>query len=212
MSALSTEPRFLQFPFGQTGLYLRLRGGLDLTKPHDFGRFCDDNPDWRIERSALGELVIEMPTKGSTGAYNALLTAFLTMWALREGNGIVFDSSAGFELPSGAMRSPDAAWVRKSALANLTDAEKKEFLPLVPEVIFELRSSTDRATALEEKMQEWLAAGVRLGVLLDPEAHLVTLYRPETAPELLKNPATVNCAPELPGFLLDTATLFATVL
>ena len=79
MSALTTEPQFLLFPFGQTGQHLHLRGGLDLTDKHDFGLFCDDNKDWRIERTAHGELVIEMPTKGSTGAQNALLTAYLTM-------------------------------------------------------------------------------------------------------------------------------------
>ncbi|MCX6367756.1 MAG: hypothetical protein NTX57_13770 [Armatimonadetes bacterium] len=45
MSALTAEPQFLLFPFGQTGQHLRLRGGLDLTDKHDFGLFCDDNKD-----------------------------------------------------------------------------------------------------------------------------------------------------------------------
>ena len=208
MSALTTEPRFLRFPFGQTGQHLCLRGGLDLTDRHDFGLFCDDNKDWRIERSAHGELVIEMPTKGSTGARNALLTAFLTMWALREGSGIAFDSSAGFELPNGAMRSPDAAWVRKSQLAALTDEQKQEFLPLVPEVIFELRSSSDRLKALQDKMLERQSVGVRLGVLLDPQERQMHLYRPGQAPQLLSNPTTLDCSPELPNFTLDTGALF----
>ena len=208
MSALTAEPQFLLFPFGQTGQHLRLRGGLDLTNKHDFGLFCDDNKDWRIERSAHGELVIEMPTKGSTGARNALLTAFLTMWALREGSGIAFDSSAGFELPNGAMRSPDAAWVRKSQLVALTDEQKQEFLPLVPEVIFELRSSSDRLKALQDKMLEWQSVGVRLGVLLDPQERQMHLYRPGQAPQLLSNPTTLGCSPELPNFTLDTGALF----
>lgn len=208
MSTTTTEPRFLMFPFGQTGQHLRLRGGLDLTNKHDFGLFCDDNPDWRIERSPHGELVIEMPTKGSTGAQNALLTAFLTMWALREGTGIAFDSSAGFELPSGAMRSADASWVRKSQLASLTDEQKQEFLPLVPEVIFELRSSSDRLKTLQDKMQEWQSAGVKLGVLLDPQERQVHVYRLGQAPQPLSTPATLDCSPELEGFVLDTQALF----
>ena len=208
MSALTTESQFLLFPFGQTGQHLRLRGGLDLTDKHDFGIFCNDNQDWRIERTAHGELIIEMPTKGFTGMRNALLTASLTMWALREGTGMAFDSGAGFELPNGAMRSPDASWVRKSALATLTDEEKKEFLPVVPEVIFELRSSSDRLKTLQTKMVEWLSVGVLLGVLLDPDEQQVTLYRPGAEPMVLQNPTTVDCSPELPGFVLDIQALF----
>jgi len=202
------EPSFLLFPFGQTGQHLRLRGGLNLANTHDFGLFCDDNKDWRIERSPHGELVIEMPTKGLTGMLNALLSYQLVAWALREGTGIAFDSSAGFELPSGALRSPDASWVRKSQLAALTDEQKQEFLPLVPEVIFELRSSSDRLKPLQDKMQEWQNAGVKLGVLLDPQERQVHVYRPGQAPQLLSNPATLDCSPELAGFVLDTKALF----
>ena len=208
MSALTTEPQFLLFPFGQTGQHLRLRGGLDLTDKHDFGLFCDDNKDWRIERTADGELIIEMPTKSFTGTLNAYLGFQLFGWALQEGQGMAFDSSAGFELPNGAMRSPDASWVRKSALAALTDEEKKEFLPVVPEVIFELRSSSDRLKTLQNKMAEWASVGVLLGVLLDPDEQQVTLYRPSAEPMVLQNPTTVDCSPELPGFVLDIQALF----
>ncbi len=203
MPASVTEPRFLRFPFGQTGQFLRLRGGLDLTNRQGFGIFCDDNPEWRIERSSAGELSIEMPTKGLTGLHNAMLTAFLTLWALEEGSGVVGDSSMGFELPSGAMRSPDAAWIRKSQIDALTTEEKQEFLPLVPEIIFELRSSSDRLSVLEDKMQEWRSAGVRLGVLIDPEAQTVHLYRPDTSPIVLESVTTLENLPELPGFSLN---------
>ncbi len=202
------NPQFLLFPFGQTGQHLRLRGGLDLTDRHDFGLFCDDNKDWRIERSAHGELVIEMPTKGFTGNMNAYLGFQLFGWALQEGSGIAFDSSAGFELPNGAMRSPDASWVRKSQLAALTDEQKQEFLPLVPEVIFELRSSSDRLKTLQDKMLEWQSVGVRLGVLLDPQERQVYVYRVGQKIQLLSNLVTLDCSPELPGFVLDPQALF----
>jgi Uma2 family endonuclease len=209
MPSTVREPRFLNFPFGQTGQYLRLRGGLDLTDRHDFGCFCDDNKDWRIERTARGELVIEMPTKGLTGLLNAYLGFQLFGWALRDGTGVAFDSSAGFELSGGAIRSPDAAWVKKTALAELTEAEKKEFLALVPSAVFELRSATDRLAVLEEKMLDWQSAGVALGLLLDPIERLVVLYRlGATATVVLENPASVDCSPELPNFVLDVTALF----
>jgi Uma2 family endonuclease len=201
MPVSTLEPRFLRFPFGQTGQFLRLRGGLDLTDRQGFGVFCDDNPEWRIERSATGELSVEMPTKGMTGNWNAYLGYLLFGWALQEGSGIAFDSSTGFALPSGAMRSPDAAWIRKSQLDELTDEEKQE-------VIFELRSSSDQLGTLEDKMQEWRDAGVRLGVLIDPEAQTVHLFRPGVTPVVLTPIRTLENLPELPGFSLDLAPIF----
>ena len=206
------EPRFLLFPYGQTGQSLRLRGGLDLTDKHDFGIFCDDNNEWRIERSAGGELSIEMPTKGFTGNLNAYLGFLLYGWALQETNGVAFDSSAGFELPNGAMRSPDAAWVVKSRLDTLTQEQKQEFLPIVPDVIFELRSSSDRLKPIQDKMAEWRDVGVRLGVLLDPKERQAHVYRPGREPEIIVDPLALDCSPELPGFVLDTKSLFDAVI
>lgn len=208
----TAEPRFLRFPYGETGQHLRLRGGLDLTDPHDFGVFCDDNRDWRIERTAHGELIIEMPTKGSTGLLNAYLNYLLFGWAVRDGTGMAFDSSTGFELPHGAMRSPDGAWATKTQLAALTEDQKKEFLPLVPVFVAELRSTSDRLPTLQAKMLEWQSVGVALGLLLDPIERAVTIYRPGIDPQLRQNPVTVDCSPELPGFVLETRVLFDTTL
>ena len=212
MLTSTSEPRFLLFPYGQTGQSLRLRGGLDLTDKHDFGVFCDDNDEWRIERSAEGELSIEMPTKGFTGKLNAYLCFLLYGWTLQDDTGIFFDSSTGFELPNGAMRSPDAAWIVKSRLATLTEEQKQEFLPIVPDVIFELRSSSDQLKTLQDKMLEWKSVGVRLGVLLDPKERRVYVYRSASEPQSLDNPASVDCSPELPGFVLDIKAIFDAAL
>ena len=182
--------------------------GFDLDNPEHFFEFCRVNAVWRIERNAQGEVVVRMPTGAETGTRNAELTGLLGIWVKRDGTGRGFDSSTGFDLPNGAMRSPDAAWVRKSQLVALTDEQKQEFLPLVPEVIFELRSSSDRLKALQDKMLEWQSVGVRLGVLLDPQERQMHLYRPGQAPQLLSNPTTLGCSPELPNFTLDTGALF----
>ena len=55
----------------------------------------------------------------------------LGQWAKRDGTGVAFDSNGGFILPNGAMRSPDASWVRRERLANLTAEQKQRFLPCV---------------------------------------------------------------------------------
>jgi Uma2 family endonuclease len=168
-----------------------------------FFEFCQQNRDWRIERTAGGELII-MPSAGwKTGSRNALINASLTMWALQEGTGIAADSSTGFDLPNGATRSPDAAWVTRSRLATLTEEQKEKFLPLCPNFVIELRSPSDRLKAVQEKMQEYLDNGAQLGWVIDPSERRVYVYRPGAAMECLDNPTTVSGDPELPGFVLD---------
>src|SRR5215475_7397164 len=168
-----------------------------------FFDFCQTNREWRIERSAEGEILIMPPTGGETGNQNAILNAFLTMWALRDGTGVSFDSSSGFDLPNRATRSPDAAWVKKSRLASLTPEQKKRFLPLCPDFVIELRLPSDYLKTLKDKMQEYIDNGAQLGWLLDTPNRRVYVYRPGRAVECLENLATISGDPELPGFVLD---------
>src|SRR5207249_1898534 len=46
-----------------------------------------------------------------------------------------FDSSAGFTLPNGAVRAPDAAWVLREKWDALTKEERMKFAPVVPNFI-----------------------------------------------------------------------------
>ena len=169
----------------------------------EFFEFCQLNRDLRIERTAQGEIIIMPPTGWKTGSRNAKLTTQLTLWAERDGTGVVADSSTGFNLPNGAERSPDAAWVRRSRLAMLTDEQKEKFLPLCPDFVIELRSSTDRLNDLRDKLAEYLANGAQLGWLIDPQEQRVYIYRPHCEAECLEHPVEISGDPVLPGFVLD---------
>ena len=182
-------------------IHLRLSPAIEMTEDQFF-RFCQINKDLRIERTAKGDLIIMPPAGWETGRRNAGLTMELGVWAKRDGTGVVGDSSTGFKLPNGATRSPDAAWVRKSRLANVPPDQKKKFLPLCPDFVVELRSETDRLTDLQEKMQEYIDNGAQLGWLIDPQERRVYIYRPEHEVESLENPSSVSGEPELPGFVL----------
>lgn len=83
---------------------------------------------------------------------------------------------------------------------------------LLQDFVVELRSKTDRLAPLQEKMEEWRDTGVRLGLLLDPTTRRVHVYRTGTDPQILEDPVSVACSPELPGFLLDTKAIFDVTL
>lgn len=168
-----------------------------------FFELCQLNRDLRIERTAKGDLEVMPPTGGETGSRNAMLIHLLTTWALQNGTGVAFDSSTGFELPNGATRSPDAAWVRRERLVNLTAEQKQKFLPLCPDFTIELRSPTDSLPILQAKMQEYVENGARLGWLLDPEERKVHVYQPDETVQVLEDSSKISGDPILPGFTLD---------
>jgi Uma2 family endonuclease len=169
----------------------------------DFFDFCQRNRDLRIERKANGEIIIMSPAGGETGGRNAKLATYLGIWSMRDGRGIAFDSSTGFDLPNGATLSPDAAWVLRERLAHLTPMQKRKFLPLCPDFVIELQSPSDRLDDLKEKMQEYIDNGAQLGWLLAPDTRTAYIYRPGQVPEHLPGAAQLSGDPELPGFVLD---------
>ena len=188
---------------------LRLHTGPSISLTDDqFFDFCQANRDLKIERTASGDIVIMSPTGWKTGERNLDIAAQLHSWAKRDGRGRATDSSAGFLLPNGAVRAPDAAWVLKSRLAPLTREQQEKFLPLAPDFAIELKSPGDSISALEEKMREYVEAGTRLGWLIDPEAHRVSVFRPAAAIEIFESPTTVSGGPELPGFVLNLEAIW----
>jgi Uma2 family endonuclease len=166
-------------------------------------QLCMDNRDLRIELSALGELILMSPTNQETGRKNAKITQRLSNWSEQDGTGECFDSSSELTLPNGAKRSPDASWILKSRWNRLTTEEKNKFSPISPDFVIELRSPSDRRSELEEKMEEYIACGARLGWLLDPIDNCATVYRPGQPPIRIENPAVISGDPELPGFQFD---------
>lgn len=182
---------------------LSLRLGSALRSSDELYEFCLLNRELRIERTAQGELEIMAPTGGESGARNSEINFALVAWAKQEGRGVTFDSSTGFLLPDGAMRSPDAAWILRSRLEKLPQEHKKGFLPLAPDFVIELRSHSDAVQRLQAKMQEYVDNGVRLAWLIDPEKRRAYTYRPGQPVQHVERPSTLAGDPELPGLVVD---------
>lgn len=90
-----------------------------------FFQLCRDNPELRLELSARKELVIMTLPGGKTGRRNALICTQLTQWAETNMTGPVFGPLTLFALPNGALRAPDASWVRADRWSVLTDEQQE---------------------------------------------------------------------------------------
>jgi Uma2 family endonuclease len=181
---------------------LKLRPTLQLTD-EVFEQLCQQNPDLRLERTAQGELIAMAPAGSESGRQNLSLSAQLWQWNQQTKLGVTFDSSAGFTLPNGAIRSPDAAWVEQSRWERLTSEQRRKFAPLCPDFVLELKSPTDDLTTLQAKLQEYIDNGAQLGWLIDPETQCVYCYRPSQAVQLLERPVSLCGDPVLPNFVMD---------
>jgi Uma2 family endonuclease len=173
-----------------------------------FFELCRLHRDYRFERNASGEIVIMSPTGGETGKSNSDLNFQLSLWNRQARLGVVFDSSTGFQLPNGADRSPDAAWVKQERWNVLTPEQKQKFVPLCPDFVIELRSASDSLPRLQAKMREYIENGLRLGLLIDRQNRRVEIYRLDQPTEVLHEPTRLSGESVLPGFVLELASIW----
>lgn len=192
-------------------IQLKTRPAFDLTDA-EFFALCQANRDLRFERDREGDVLIMSPTGGDTGRRGAWITAHLVMWTIADGSGTAFDSSTGFRLPEGSVRSPDAAWVTNERYAALSESDRQGFVPICPDFVIELRSPSDGLANLEAKMAGYIENGARLAWLIDPESRRVQVYRPDSAPEWLDAAASLSGDPELPGFVLPLDAIWSSAV
>ncbi len=157
-------------------------GPLILDKPLSkkaFMNLSDRFPEFQMEREKNGKVSIMSPVKPGSGNREAIVIFYITLWWSQHKLGKPFSSSTGIDLPDGATKSPDCAWVSSERLEGVSVEElEASYLKVVPDFIVEVRSQTDRLARLKRKMKNtWMKNGVRLAWLIDPYKEKVYIYR-----------------------------------
>ena len=161
--------------------------------------FIAANDQYAIEYNETGQLAIMPPMLMPGGNLEAQLLAAVVIWSRRHG-GLAPSSTTVFRIPGLGGRGPDASWVSPQRLAGL-DAEQYRTGQICPDFVAEIRSPHNSLAYLQHKMAEYIAAGARLGWLIDPPRRQVTVYRPGREPETLDDPETLSGADVMPGFV-----------
>jgi Uma2 family endonuclease len=188
-----------------TATHVTLNLGEMVLTDEQFQQLCAANPDLRIETSPVGKLIVMPPTFIETSERNSDLNGQLWLWNRKYKLGKVFDSSGGYSLANGFRPSPDVSWICN---ARLEGVSLNQFLPIAPDFVIELRSSSDRLLQLQQKMQTYLENGVRLGWLINPQDRQVEIYRLDQDQEVLTSPTELSGEEVLTGFMLDLATIW----
>ena len=158
----------------------------------DYLRFCEENPDLNVERTAAGEIVIVPPAGYESDECNASVVAQLKVWADKDGRGRVSGPTAQFFLPDGSARSPDAAWTSHERLSRASSEEMRRFPYLCPEFVIEVLSPSDRLSAAKAKMEQWIANGAQLAWLIDADRETVYVYEAGRPVEIKKGIARLH--------------------
>ncbi len=151
-----------------------------------FFDLCQANSALRMERDQHGNITVMSPTGMSTGNFNANVGGEVWLWNRENQLGYVFDSSSGYTLPNGAVRSPDVSWIAKGRWEIIPEADRKVFSHTYPDFAVEIRSETDRLKDLKAKMEEYRANGCRLGWLIDRRGKAVHIFRADGSSEVVK--------------------------
>ena len=172
----------------------------------EFFELCQMN-ELRMERLKDGTIIIMEPTGSETGGFNNEVSYEIAHWNKSTKQGKAFDSSTGFTLPDTSVKSPDTAWVKKDRWQQLSEELREKFAPIVPDFVLEIRSKSDKLKDLQEKMQEYIKNGVRLGWLIDRKNETTYIYRLDGSISSVPFNETLNGEDVLVGFKLCVADI-----
>jgi Uma2 family endonuclease len=191
-----------------SAITLSLKPFIEKISDRDLEWLCRENPEARLETNAEGKLIVMSPTGSLTGDRNLEIAFQIKLWNKRTKLGKVFDSSTGFKLSNSAVRSPDVSWIAIDRWNSLTKEQQRKFAPIDPDFVVELMSPNDSLEEIQQKMQEYLFCGVRLGWLINPDAKEVEIYRQERDKQVLNNPTVLNGEDILPNLKVTLDDIF----
>lgn len=182
---------------------------LETMTEEEFFHFCLQNKHFHIEREENHQILFMPSEEIETSNTNMNIGVLLGIWNMQFKLGKVFGTSAGFTLPDGSMRSPDAAWMSNDKYNALSKEEKQRFAHVVPDFVIELTSPSDNLKLAQEKMEMWRRNGVRLAWLINPQHQKAIIYRIDGSTEEVIGFAGNILSGEdvLPGFELKLDAL-----
>ena len=166
----------------------------------------DDDNDYQIELQE-GNILIMGPSDIESSEIGAELIRLLGNWIKPRKLGRIFDSSGGFIMPNTDLRAPDVSFVSAQRLKRTV----RDFGNLVPDLVVEIKSKTDRVSKLEDKLKLFLELGAKVGILINPDELTVTVYRPDGKIILLIEDDKLTVSELFPGWEIAISELWPPV-
>lgn len=161
-----------------------------------------------------GRLVVREPMGGTHAGVLVQLTLALELHVRRTqppaGRVLVGDPGFLIARDPDTVRAPDLAFISRERLSN--GAIANGYQPGVPDLAVEIRSPSDRAGALLQKIGEWLDGGTTLVWVVDPQRRVAQQYAADGTVRLLRDGDALEGEPVLPGLRVPLPSLWLDAL
>jgi Uma2 family endonuclease len=155
-----------------------------------------------------GELIETSPAGTEHGFIGMRLAWRLAAFAENQQLGVITLAETGFRLARDpdTVRAPDVAFIRAERWPT---KPPKGYLNLAPDLIAEVVSPKDEPDAVQANIAEWLAAGVRVALVVYPGSRQIAVYRSLRQVTILTDGDTLELPDLLPGFACPISDIFA---
>jgi len=170
----------------------------------DLEKLQTEHPDYRMEL-VDGNIIVMSPSGYESDEVATEFGTQLLNWVKPRKLGRVTGSSAGFILPNSDIRAPDVSFV----LAERLRKSPRSFAELAPDLMVEVKSPSDSVKSLRTKIEEFLAVGTRVGILINPEKHIVEIYRSGQDVIILGDGDVLTIPDLLPGWEIGIDDLWS---
>jgi Uma2 family endonuclease len=155
-----------------------------------------------------GRLVLMVPPGELHASVQLFFGTELMSQGQRKGHGRAY-SEVGIVLSRNpdTVLGADLAFIGKSKIP--VRKSREGYLETIPDLVAEIRSKNDTRAELERKAAEYLSAGVRLVLIVDPEAKTIVAHQAGSEPRLYRESDTLTLDELIPGFRLHLAECFS---
>ena len=165
-----------------------------------------ENPNLKFELQD-GEIIVMSPSDYLSEEVGGELLSILRNWVKSRGLGRITGSSAGFILPNGNLLAPDVAFVCAAKLKE----SPRSYAEVVPDLVVEVKSKSDRLKKLKQKIEQFIELGVGVAILIDPDTHQLQIYRQNANPVELGDNDTLTIPELFPGWEIKVKDLWPVV-
>lgn len=159
----------------------------------------------------VGGQLVERPVSALSSSVATILIGMLSEFVRRNRLGIVFAPDRGYQcFPAdpAMVRKPDLSFVRRGRFAGELPEGHIRF---APDLAVEILSPNELAYDVDEKAEQYLAAGVRLVWVMNPVVRTVRVQQPGAPGVLLREQDALDGGEALPGFSCPIRKIFARV-
>lgn len=177
-----------------------------LTTADDLLRMPDDGFRYELIN---GELHQTAPAGEEHGSAAMSVGGSLHAYVRAHNLGKVYAAETGFRLATDpdTVRAPDVAFITRERIEATGIA--KGYREGAPDLVVEVISPNDLYTEVDEKVTEWLQAGTRMVVVVNPRKRSITVYRSTSDIRILSENDTFDGGDVVPGWTLPVQDIFA---